>query len=95
MSKRISADWLRAKGACKDQYGLFLKTFPGGADVTEASLRHAAFAGLDIDWFARKYLPASALAEYERVKAPALAEYERVTVDTLISLIAEMEVVAC
>ena len=68
----------RLAGACKDQLAIVTREWPNGIPVTQASMDRAVALKLDIDWAAKTLLTATALVEYERVKAPALAEYERV-----------------
>ena len=69
----------RLAGACKDQLAIVTREWPNGIPVTQASLDRAVALKLDIDWAAKTLLTATALVEYERVKAPAWAKYERVT----------------
>jgi hypothetical protein len=71
----ITADTLRAKGACQDQIDLFAQLFPDGVHVTvEAAV---AVAGqFDWDWAARNLLSKKGMAAYEAAKAPAWAAYE-------------------
>lgn len=66
-------------GACAYQVELFNHHWPNGLRITLATVVTAAHQGFDLSWAAERLLPASALAEYYRVRAAALAEYERVT----------------
>ena len=77
----------RLAGACKDQLAIVTREWPNGIPVTQASLDRAVALKLDIDWAAKTLLTATALVEYERVKAPALAEYERVKATILLQLL--------
>jgi len=66
MPKRvmITAEMLRAKGACADQVEKFRKTWPNGATVTKANALKAAKLGLDNEWVADNFLPAPLDDEY-------------------------------
>ena len=66
------------KGACSDQVELFTATFKGKAALTHRNWAKAIAVGLDVFWLER-LLPASALAEYQKVMASAWAEYEKAT----------------
>lgn len=71
-SKTITLSQLRAAGACADQRAKFKELFGSSVEVTvELCVKHAA----DFDWgfAAEKFLSASALAEYYRVRALAWA----------------------
>ena len=74
----------RLAGACKDQLAIVTREWPNGIPVTQASMDRAVALKLDIDWAAKTLLTATALVEYERVKAPALAEYERVKATAMV-----------
>ena len=73
----ITHEWLVEHGACEDQRAVFAAEWPDGVVLSEQSLYRAAELGLDLWWFARQYLPAPLLAEYERQVAPLRTEYER------------------
>ena len=64
--------------ACREQVDLFRAKFGESVDVTP-ELCEAVASEFDFCWAARNLLLPTALAEYERVRAPAYAEYERVT----------------
>lgn len=74
---RVTVKDLEARKACTEEVVLFRETFPRGAKVTEANLLKAVDAGLDLEWWAAKFLPAPLRAKYRRQKAPLLAEYQR------------------
>ena len=46
ITKKLLEEW----DACKDDIKVFAKVFPRGTTITEASLKKAAKANLDIDW---------------------------------------------
>ena len=71
----ITAEMLRAKNACDDQVAIFEKEWPAGVEVTAAVVWRAVELELDIHWFAAKFLPTPAWAEYEKAIAAARAEY--------------------
>ena len=73
----ITHDWLAKHGACEIQRKVFAAEWPDGVVLSEQSLYRAAELGLDLGWFAREYLPAPLLAEYQRQRRPLRAEYER------------------
>ena len=73
----ITHEWLVEHDACEDQRDVFAAEWPDGVVLSEQSLYRAAELGLDLWWFAREYLPAPLLAEYERQRALLWAEYER------------------
>ena len=75
---RITEEWLKGKAACQDQVDLFVKTFPDGADASEASIALAGEVGLDLSWLFDYVVRAPARAEYEKITAPARAEYEKI-----------------
>jgi hypothetical protein len=76
---QITADMLRAKGACEDQHALFNELFPNGSPKSRraaltAAKRHAG--KFDWGWAAKNLLSESAGAQYEAATAPAWAQYE-------------------
>jgi hypothetical protein len=73
----ITHEWLMKHGACENQRAVFAAEWPDGVVLSEQSLYRAAELGLDLGWFAREYLPAPLLAEYQRQRAPLWAEYQR------------------
>ena len=81
--KKITYRMLQARGACEDQVDLFRKTFPNGVVPSLAACRKAARAGLDLTWFANKFLSAPALAAYEKAVAPEWSEYAKAVVAAL------------
>ena len=46
---------------------MFIKTFPDGAKINIANIKKAQKAGLNLDWFAKKFLGAKALRDYDAV----------------------------
>jgi hypothetical protein len=77
--KRITARWLRSRGACSDQVKVFKKQWPKGALLRKATLLKAARLKLDLDWFANEYLSAPARKAYDEATAPAWKAYEEAT----------------
>jgi hypothetical protein len=76
---QITADMLRAKGACEDQHALFNELFPNGSPKSRraaltAAKRHAG--KFDWGWAAKNLLSESAGAQYEAATAPAWAQYK-------------------
>lgn len=63
--------------ACKGQRDLFVATFGDKAKIGPRAAAKAIKAGLDVSWLWR-LIPASALAEYEKVTASAWSEYNKV-----------------
>jgi len=61
---QISSRWRAANGG---------DTIP----ITAATLKRARELQLDVDWWARRWLPAPLRAEYDRQEASLWAEYER------------------
>lgn len=55
---------LRKHDACYAQLAVFEEMFPNGCEVTLANCCRAFGAGLDLDWAARKLLPATARKAY-------------------------------
>jgi hypothetical protein len=72
----ITYQQLVALGACADQLEKFRELFGDSTDIKPELAEYAST--FDWDWIARKTLPASAQAEFERVRSAAQAEYERV-----------------
>ena len=70
---RITRRHLR--GACKGQLAVFRKTWPKGAIVSLATLRRAGKLGLDLSWFADKFLSASAFRAFDAARTPAVQAY--------------------
>jgi hypothetical protein len=68
---------LREANACTDQCELFERMF-GDSVVVTPELCGSVAADFLWDWAAEHLLPASAYAEYKRVRDPAYAEYKRV-----------------
>jgi hypothetical protein len=73
ITKRI----LQAKGAYASQVALFAKTFPRGAEITEAVCLSVADK-FDWYWAAHNLLSPESCAKYRRVHALTYAEYQRV-----------------
>jgi len=76
---RLTAEILVSKGACADQVSKFRRLWPRGVIPSRAAIQRAKKAGLDLDWYAKHFLSASALATYEAATAPARATYEAAT----------------
>ena len=73
----ITRELLERKKACGDQVDIFAKEWPEDCEVTKANLLRAAKRHLDLDWFARHFLPPTLRAEYRRQVAPLVAQYIR------------------
>jgi hypothetical protein len=81
---KITAEMLRAEGACPDQVAVFEKHWPNGADPRRLpTLKKAARLGLDLDWFAGRFLSEEAWAAYREARATAWAAYEEATATAL------------
>jgi len=76
---RITAAWLREHNACAHQLAAFEREWPDGAEITRENVERARDLGLDLRWFARSLLPATAWAKYKRALVAARKEYERAT----------------
>ena len=75
--KIITLRKLKAKRACQVQLDKFKELFGSKVEITlELCIKHAQ--DFNFNWAADDLLSASALAEYQRVRAPAWAEYQRV-----------------
>ena len=86
---KITAEMLEASGACSDQVAVFRKHWPNGARPLLRTIKKAARLGLDLDWFARRFLTAPAWAAYLEATAPALAAYYEATATALYTAIRE------
>ena len=75
---RITADWLRAWGACKEQVAVVEREWPNGARPLLATARKAARLGLDVNWLARRLLPDHAWKEFERAEDELFSKYHRI-----------------
>ena len=62
---KITAEWLRAQNACKEQTELFDRTFPSGAGLDDIDTARAA--GLSLAWLAGN--PSTPPAGLERLAA--------------------------
>ena len=88
----ITAEALLQRVACETQVAVFRREWPDGCEVTEATLLRAAQLGLDLNWFARRFLPGSLWEEYERQLAPLRgAEYLRQRVLLIWRLLVQWE----
>ena len=75
---KIRPQWLRRRGACKEQVVLYRKTFGSApVEVTLARLRKAARVGLDLDWFAEEILKSQVFSEYHEATTPEWRNYGR------------------
>ena len=73
-----TAETLRAAGACDGQIAVVRATWGDGPiPLTAATISRAAKLGLDLDWWATRWLPAPLSTEYERQVVRLWAEYER------------------
>ncbi len=81
----ITIRLLKKLGACSDHIELFGRTFPGGrCELTAANIRIALAAKLDVEWFAKKVLPALAWKAYDEATALARKAYDEATALALI-----------
>ena len=83
MRLHITVNWLEERGACKYQVERFSETFPNGVDVSLKSLRKAAKAGLDLNWFAEEILLPSAWKVYKQARNRAFRAYSQAEVHAL------------
>ena len=72
---RITAEMLRAKGACEERVATFEKEWPEGTELTLPVAMRALALGLDLSWFAAMFLRGPAWKEYLGAVAQAWAEY--------------------
>lgn len=56
MTKRITADLLRSKGACEEKVAIFEKRWPNGVVPTKRQVPVIVRLGLDVDWAATHLL---------------------------------------
>lgn len=70
----LTYNWLRRRGACKDQRDLAALHFGRSAPLTRRTLLECAALGLDLDWLADEIIPAPLWAEYERQRAHIIAD---------------------
>ena len=97
--KTITTSMLLTHHACLDQVDLFVATFGESMAITKTNWTKAQKVGLNVLW-ASCLLPASAWAEYDKVRAKvrasasaeyykvcasALAEYDKVRVPALFA----------
>ena len=75
MTNLITAERLRADGACTDAANWVEQHYPHGVRPTVAALLSAARAGLDITWLAR-YLSAPARHAFEEARVTAWHAFE-------------------
>ncbi len=76
---KVTAEQLKAKGACKEQVCIFEKEWPDGVEITEEVLARATELHLDLLWFASNFLPAPAREAYWEATGPALEAYKKAT----------------
>ena len=75
---RITLEMLEARGACKNQYKLFVRLFPDGVEITEElCVKHAQ--DLDFEWAARHLLGSPTRKAYDEAIAPHWEAYEQET----------------
>ena len=72
---RITAEWLREHGACREDVEVVAREWPGGARPLMATARKAVRLGLDLPWLVWHLLPAPARAAYWEADAQAWAAY--------------------
>jgi len=72
---RLTAEMLVSKGACADQVSAFRRLWPRGVVPSRAAIQRAEKASLDLDWYAKHFLSASARATYEAARTSAWAIY--------------------
>ena len=75
------------KDACPDQVKIFAKIFPGGTTITEASLKKAMAAKLDLEWAIKNLLPAPAWEAYRKATATAEEAYRKATATAQIAIL--------
>jgi len=73
---RLTAKMLVSKGACADQVSKFRRLWPRGVVPSRAAIQRAEKAGLCLDWYAKHFLSASALATYDAARATAWVTYD-------------------
>lgn len=74
---KITARWLKSKGACAEQVALFKKRYPNGIDskhVTSRVVWSAARGGLRVEWLVIHISPASRLT-YGNTEARAWGDW--------------------
>ena len=62
---RVTAEQLRAMGACEDQVAIVEREWPRGVPITVPSLRKAFRLGLCVDWFASEVIQANSWTAYD------------------------------
>ena len=75
---RLTVSMLRAGSACAGEIDDFRKTFDDAVDVTEATVRRAAAAGLDLEWFIAQYgsdSPNGTVASYAHERDLMITEF--------------------
>ena len=73
---KITAQMLTDKDACTYQGDIFRAEWPNGCTASLRMAKRAAELKLDLDFFARHFLSATAWKAYENAKAPAEKAYE-------------------
>lgn len=74
---KITADKLRALGACEEYVEQFEKLWPQGARVTRANVIMALNAGVPIDWLLNRLWPQSVYREYSEAVRQLYGEYDQ------------------
>ena len=72
----ITAEMLWKKVPCDWEAKIFEREWPDGATLRKKNILRAAALELDIDWFARAFLPASARKKYDKARATAWKKYD-------------------
>jgi len=80
----ITAEMLREKKACEYQVEKFESEWSSGVVVNAKSVKRAGELGLEINWFAEKFLSAPAWKAYEEATAPARKAYEEAKASALL-----------
>ena len=77
-TKTLALSRLEHAGACKEQMDLVRREWPNGIPLSAEIIDRVIELRLDVDWAAKRLLPAQALADYGRVKAQAEADVKPV-----------------
>ena len=75
--RKLTAEDLRAAGACTEIVAALEAEWPNGAIVTRATCRRAAELGADFDWAAENLLTPTAREAYKKATATGWEAYEK------------------
>ena len=75
----ITAEMLKAKGACKPQFKEFCTTWPNGCEITLQNCKRAAKLGFNLDWIAKSFLSATVWKAYDEATGSAQKAYNKAT----------------